>query len=429
MGRNFSSVAVPTTITANINDSATSITLASVSGFPTPPFSGVLDPGQASEEIVTVTNVVGTVATVARGQDNSAAVSHSAGATFRHMATGRDLQESQDHISASTAVHGLTTGSAVVGTKDAQSLDKKTFASLDGTGPAITVRAFAGQATNLAEVKDSGGSNLVVVTPAGQVQSKGVSSGKSVSAVASDTATPAVTAQAVTSQVSSVLSVKDAGGAERFGVAADGAVTTGAAITTTAALNGATCSVTSGAAVGSLTSSGAISGASVASTGAVTAGTTISATGNISGAGVAIVETAAAEVPLSVKGAASQSANLVEVRTSTNTLVGYIDKSGNAVFTNSFPTGSTRIAGGSTPGTTNQYGDYNLINAIITATGWSAVDRVQVMNGDAITRPNITMGLTTALPAASGNVRVSNASTGAAQANSAVRFEWMAWGH
>jgi hypothetical protein len=80
---------------------------ASVSGGQT--FTVVINPDTAVEEIVDVTVVSGNTLTVTRGVDNdNIGQSHSAGATVRHMAIGRDFTEANQHIKNETTAHGLT---------------------------------------------------------------------------------------------------------------------------------------------------------------------------------------------------------------------------------------------------------------------------------------------------------------------------------
>jgi len=105
--RYYSSTAVATTLSASANSSTTSITVTALSGFPaSQPFTAIVDPDTASEEVVTVTNVAGTTLTVTRGVDGTTASSHSAGAVFRHGVSARDFDETNDHVNdTSTDVH------------------------------------------------------------------------------------------------------------------------------------------------------------------------------------------------------------------------------------------------------------------------------------------------------------------------------------
>lgn len=129
MGRNYSSTAGSMLLAARVTSSGTTLTLDTTAGLPLPPFHLVLNVGFASEEIVLVTDMVGTSLTVQRAQNGTTASTHAPGTVARHMAVAQDFQEAGDHISASADVHGLAGGAAVVGTTMTQTLTDKT---LDG---------------------------------------------------------------------------------------------------------------------------------------------------------------------------------------------------------------------------------------------------------------------------------------------------------
>src|SRR5690348_17915198 len=61
------------------------------------PFYAAVDPGLATAEIVKVTAISGTNATVVRGQNGTSAVSHPGGAFFKPVVIAKDFDEANAH--------------------------------------------------------------------------------------------------------------------------------------------------------------------------------------------------------------------------------------------------------------------------------------------------------------------------------------------
>lgn len=133
--RYYSSTAAKTTLSVAITNSATSFSVAALTGYPVSlPWLAIINRDQADEEVILVTAVSGTTITnCTRGYDSTTAVAHSSTATFEHGVSAIFFNDMEAHKSASQQVHGLAAASSVVGTTDTQTLTNKTLngATLD----------------------------------------------------------------------------------------------------------------------------------------------------------------------------------------------------------------------------------------------------------------------------------------------------------
>jgi microcystin-dependent protein len=115
---------------------------------PPPPFTMVIEPGVlGKEEIILVTAVNSNQLTVERAVEGNPATTHLDGVELRHMVTGRDLQESRDHIDSPEGAHGLNpslSNNKVVGTKEIQTLEGKTLTTPLINGGTITGATLSG---------------------------------------------------------------------------------------------------------------------------------------------------------------------------------------------------------------------------------------------------------------------------------------------
>jgi hypothetical protein len=132
MTRQYSSISVETTLAGSINTTATTITVAT--GTATALMGGItlaagnvdiftvaLDADTVNEEIVFVTQVSGDTLTISRGQADTGSpgvsgLSHTAGASVKHVLTSSDLIFFRNNASpvASFGFSGSTSGTTTV---------------------------------------------------------------------------------------------------------------------------------------------------------------------------------------------------------------------------------------------------------------------------------------------------------------------------
>jgi hypothetical protein len=215
--RKYSSTSQETTLTSALNNSSTTMVVASASGLLsgiTPAtgetFTVVIDPDTALEEIVDViapSAPGSTTLTITRGTgvDGTTAIAHSAGAKVRHMAIGRDFREANTHIEGTTSVHGITNTAALVTLTATQTLSGKTLTSPTITGTGAIAGTFTGNLTGNVTGTVSGNAgtvtNGVYTTDTGTVTSTMIANGTIVDADVNASAAIAKTKLALTGAI------------------------------------------------------------------------------------------------------------------------------------------------------------------------------------------------------------------------------------
>jgi len=97
--RFYSSTAARTTLSADISNTAITVGVTAVSGWPASfPYTIIIDQDTINEEVVEVTARVGTTLTVTRGVDGTTGIAHSAGAAVNHGVSARDFDEPNLHV-------------------------------------------------------------------------------------------------------------------------------------------------------------------------------------------------------------------------------------------------------------------------------------------------------------------------------------------
>jgi hypothetical protein len=158
--RKYSSISVQTTLAADINNAVTSMAVATgtgstlLGGVNLDPgnvdiFTIVIDPDTVNEEIIYVTDRVNDTLTISRGQAGTgtpgvSGLSHTAGATVKHVLTSDDLNYYTAGVEGAVAESLVTTkGDLIVATGNA------TVSRLGAGTNDFYLKADSGQATGL----------------------------------------------------------------------------------------------------------------------------------------------------------------------------------------------------------------------------------------------------------------------------------------
>jgi hypothetical protein len=167
--RKYSSISQETYLTAALTSSATtmsvanaSILLAGITPAAGERFTVVIDPETALEEIVDViapSAPSSNTLTIARQQDGSQAIAHTASAKVRHMGIGRDFREANEHINQTTGTaHGLVLTDVVevtdTGTVSTQMLAANAVTTAKITDANVTTAKIADANITTAKVAD-----------------------------------------------------------------------------------------------------------------------------------------------------------------------------------------------------------------------------------------------------------------------------------
>ena len=230
--RKYSSRSQQTTLTSALTSTATTMSVVSGSALMggktltgTETYTVVIDPDTALEEIVDVTVYSsGNTLTITRNIDGSTGQAHSAGAVVRHMAIGRDYQESNDHIENVTTAHGLTIAN-VLETTDTNMittamLQDNAVTTAKITDANVTAAKLASNAVTTAKITDANVTTAKIADSA--ITSAKIADG---TIATGDIADAAVTAAKIAD--GSITSAKLADGGIATADIADLAVTTG----------------------------------------------------------------------------------------------------------------------------------------------------------------------------------------------------------
>jgi hypothetical protein len=187
MTRKYSSISVETTLASGISNSASSMTVASGTGAAflggvtlasgdIDTFSVAIDPDTINEEIVFVTQISSDTLTIVRGQSGTSAISHSGGATVKHVFVSEALNAFEAGLNETIPLNNQTGTTYTLVAGDAGDLvTLSNAAAITLTVPTNASVAFA-----------TGTQITIIQTGAGQVT---VAGAVGVTVSASDSAT------------------------------------------------------------------------------------------------------------------------------------------------------------------------------------------------------------------------------------------------
>jgi hypothetical protein len=150
MTRLYSSISVETTLSSTISNSATSMTVATGTGTAllggvtlaagnVDQFTVAIDPDTANEEIVFITGSATDTFTIVRARAGTSGVSHSAGATVKHVVTSDDLTFYTTGVATANAAVAKSTLTTTGDTFYASSANTPARLAIGSTGQVLTV--------------------------------------------------------------------------------------------------------------------------------------------------------------------------------------------------------------------------------------------------------------------------------------------------
>lgn len=150
MTRLYSSISVETTLASTISNSATSMTVATGTGTAllggvtlaagnVDQFTVAIDPDTANEEIVFITGAATDTFTIVRARAGTSGVSHSAGATVKHVLTSDDLSFYTTGVATANAAVPKSTLTTTGDTFYASSANTPARLAIGSTGQVLTV--------------------------------------------------------------------------------------------------------------------------------------------------------------------------------------------------------------------------------------------------------------------------------------------------